>query len=50
MPSHDASGTPLVSRKSQLSVGKGVAAGEGKSEREELVVYFCFENPTALKN
>lgn len=34
LPSHDGSGTPLLSRKSHLSEGKGVAAGEGKSERK----------------
>lgn len=34
LPSHDASGTTLLSRKSQLSRGKRVTAGEGKHERK----------------
>lgn len=51
LPSHDASGTTLLSRKSQLSGGKRVIAGEGKHERKgETLGYFCFETPTALKD
>lgn len=51
LPSHDASGTTLLSRKSQLSDGKGVDAGEGKHERKgETFGLLLFWAPTALKN
>lgn len=38
LPSHDASGTTLLSRESQLSDGKGVGAREGKRERKEETI------------
>lgn len=51
LPSHDASGTTLLSRESQLSDGKGVGAREGKRERKgETFGLLLFWTPRALKN
>lgn len=51
LPSHDGSGTPLLSRKSHLSEVREWQQGRERARgREELLGDFCFENPTALKN
>lgn len=50
LPSHDASGTTLLSRKSQLSRGKRVTAGEGKHERKgETFGLLLFWDPNSFK-
>lgn len=49
LPSHDASGITSLSRKSQLSDGKRVNAGEGTDERKgETFGLLLFWTPTTL--